>query len=85
VANADDGGLAAGVEEAAATLVDDPATFPADGDGVIFAEIAREEGGVGRHDDRGIVADEKDSDRCQEITIAPRRGSNAAPTKNEAW
>jgi len=75
VANVDDGGLAAGVEETAATLVDDPAAIPAHGDGILFAEIAREEGGVERHDDGGIVADEKDSGRCQEFTIAPRRGA----------
>ena len=39
VADADDGGLPGGVEEAAAVGGDDPAAFAADGDGIIFVKI----------------------------------------------
>lgn len=39
VADADDGGLAGGVEVAAAVGGDDPAAFAADGDGIILAKI----------------------------------------------
>ena len=47
VADADNGGLAGGVEVAAAVGGDDPATFAADGDGIIFAKIAgKKRGGV---------------------------------------
>jgi len=45
VADADDGGLAGGVEVAAAVGGDDPAAFAADGDGVVFAKIAGEKRG----------------------------------------
>jgi len=40
VADADDRGLAGGVEVAAAVGGDDPAAFAADGDGIVFAKIA---------------------------------------------
>jgi len=43
VADANDGGLPGSVEEAAASLIGDPATFPAHGNGIRFAEISREE------------------------------------------
>ena len=47
VADADDGGLAGGIEIAAAVGGDDPAAFTADGDGIIFAKIAgKERGGM---------------------------------------
>ena len=67
--------LAAGVEVTTTILINDPAALAANNDGIVFAKISGEEGGVGRHDDGGIVADEKDSERCQEFTIAPRRGA----------
>jgi hypothetical protein len=41
VANTDDGGLAGGVKIAATFGVNDPTTFAADSDGILFAEIAR--------------------------------------------
>ena len=50
-------GLAGRIEIAAAGLVSDPAAFTADGEGVSFSEIPREERGVGRHDGRQIVAE----------------------------
>jgi len=40
VTDADDGGLAGGVEVAAAVGGNDPAAFAANGDGIIFAKIA---------------------------------------------
>lgn len=47
VANADNGGLAGGVKEAAAVGGDDPAAFAANGNGVIFAKITgKKRGGV---------------------------------------
>jgi predicted metalloprotease with PDZ domain len=45
VADADDGGLAGGVEVAAAIGGDDPAAFAANGDGIIFMKIARKKRG----------------------------------------
>jgi len=45
VADADDSSLAGGVEVAAAVGGDDPATFAANGDRIIFAKIAGEKGG----------------------------------------
>jgi hypothetical protein len=47
VADADDGGLAGGVEESAAIGGDDPGTFAAHGDRVILAKIAGKERGGG--------------------------------------
>ena len=61
VADADYRGLAAGVEEPATILIDDPTAFAANGDGIRLAKISREEGGVGRHDDRRIVAEAETS------------------------
>ena len=47
VADANDGSLAGGVEVAAAVGGGDPATFAADGNGIIFAKIAgKKRGGV---------------------------------------
>jgi hypothetical protein len=46
VANADDGGLTARIEEATAALIDDPAAFAADREWILLAEISREERGV---------------------------------------
>lgn len=47
VADADDGGLAGGVEVAAAIGGDDPAAFTANGDRIVFAKIAgKKRGGV---------------------------------------
>jgi hypothetical protein len=40
--DADDRGLAGGVEIASAVRIDNPATFTANGDGILLAEIARE-------------------------------------------
>jgi len=57
VADADYGGLAAGVEKTTAASVDDPAAFASCPDRIVFAKISREEGGVGRHGDRRIVAE----------------------------
>jgi hypothetical protein len=45
VADADYSGLAAGVEVTTAILIDDPAVVAANGDGIPFAKISREEGG----------------------------------------
>ena len=59
VADGDHGGLAAGIEVTAAGLVDDPAAFAACGNRIGFAQISGEEGGIGRHDDAGIVAEGK--------------------------
>jgi hypothetical protein len=42
VTDADYGRLAAGVEKTSTTLIDYPATFATDGDGVVFAEIPGE-------------------------------------------
>jgi len=58
VANADDSGLAGGVEEAAAVGGDDPAAFAANGDGIIFAKIAgKKRGGVDGGAHSKIVAE----------------------------
>jgi hypothetical protein len=38
-------------------LIDEPAAFAANGDGIRFAEISREEGRVRRHGDNRIVAE----------------------------
>ncbi len=58
VADADDGGLAGGVEVAAAVGGDDPAAFAADGDGIVFAKIAGEKrGGVDGGAHSKIVAE----------------------------
>lgn len=43
VTNVDNGGLAGSVEIAPASRIDNPATFTADGDGILPAEIAREQ------------------------------------------
>src|SRR5229473_338447 len=61
VADADYRGLAGSVEETAAILIDDPATFATGGDGIRLAKVSREEGGVGRHGDRRIVAEAETS------------------------
>ena len=45
VADADDGGLAGGVEVAATVGGGDPAAFAANGDGIILAKIAGKKGG----------------------------------------
>jgi len=61
VANADDGGLAGGVEVAAAVGGDDPAAFAANGDGIIFAKIAgKKRGGVEGGAHSKIVAEAAD-------------------------
>lgn len=58
VANADDSGLAGGVEVTAAVSGDDPATFAANGDGIIFAKIAgKKRGGVNCSGHSKIVAE----------------------------
>ena len=57
VANVDHRGLAGGIEIAAAGLVDDRATFAADGDWVGLAEVPWKKSGVGLHDGRQIVAE----------------------------
>jgi hypothetical protein len=58
VADADDGGLAGGVEVAAAVGRDDPAAFATDGDGIVFAKIAGEKrGGVDSGGHWKIVAE----------------------------
>lgn len=51
VTDADDSGLPAGIEKEAAILIDEPAAFTANGDGIGLAKISREERGVGRHGD----------------------------------
>ena len=57
MADVDYGGLAGGIEVAAAGVVSDPAALAADGERVSFSEISREERGVGGHDGRQIVAE----------------------------
>ena len=58
VADADDGGLAGGVEVAAAVGGDDPAAFAADGDGIILAKIAgKKRGGMDGGAHSKIVAE----------------------------
>ena len=58
VANADDGGLAGGVEVAAAVGGDDPAAFATDSDGIILAKIAgKERGGADGGAHSKIVAE----------------------------
>ena len=58
VADADDGCLAGGVEVAAAVGSDDPATFAANGDGVVFAKITgKKRGGVDSGAHSKIVAE----------------------------
>lgn len=49
VPNVDDGGLTGGVEEFAAVGGEEPRTFAADGEGKLFAKIAREKGGIVLH------------------------------------
>jgi hypothetical protein len=58
VADVDDRGLTGRVEKVAATFVNDPAAFAADGEGIVYAEISRKQSGVGWHADGQIVADE---------------------------
>jgi hypothetical protein len=57
--DADYGRLAARVEKTPTTLIDYPATFATDGDGIVFAEIPGEQSGVGWHFDTRIVAEGK--------------------------
>jgi predicted metalloprotease with PDZ domain len=58
VADADDGGLAGGIEVAAAIGGDNPAAFAADGDGVVFAKIAgKKRGGADGGAHSKIVAE----------------------------
>ena len=58
MADADDGGLAGGVEIAAAVGGDNPATFPANGDWIIFAKIAgKKRGGADGSAHSKIVAE----------------------------
>jgi len=59
MADVDYRGLAAGVQIAAAALIDDPAALTANSDWIGLAEVSREERGVGRHDYRRIVAEEE--------------------------
>jgi hypothetical protein len=57
MADVDYRGLAARIQIATAALIDDPTALAANGDWIGFAEISREERGVGRHDDRRIVTE----------------------------
>ena len=68
VTDADYGRLAARVEKTSTTSIDYPAAFAADGDGIVFAEIPGEQGGVGWHFDTRIVAERKFG-WCQGFTI----------------
>ena len=72
VADVDDRGLTGRVEKAAATLINNPAAFAADGEGIVYAEISRKQSGVGWHADGQIVADEN-LDGCGVLAIALRR------------
>jgi hypothetical protein len=49
VADVDDGSLAGSVKKAAAIGTGNPATFPANGNGIVFAKISRKNAGVARH------------------------------------
>jgi len=53
VTDTDDGGLAGSVEESAAAPVDDPATLPTNGNGIVFLEIAGEKPAARRHETPG--------------------------------
>jgi hypothetical protein len=57
VADVDYRGLAGGIEIAPAGVIDDPAAIASDCERVRFPKISGEEGGVGRHDDKQIVAE----------------------------
>ena len=82
MADADDGGLAAGVEIAATGLVDDPAASAMSGDRIGFAKTSGEEGGIGWHDDAEIVAEGKLAwmPRMDEV---PGRGAAVLPPARE--
>src|SRR5258708_16678261 len=53
VTDTDNGGLAGSVEESAAAPVDDPATLPTNGNGIVFLEIAGEKPAARRHEPPG--------------------------------
>ena len=84
VADADYGGLAAGVEKTTAASVDNPAAFASCRDRIVFAKISREEGGVGRHDNRRIVAE---AERNKGIANEPNWGAAVLRpyTRRKAW
>jgi hypothetical protein len=84
VADADYGGLAAGVEVTTAILIDDPAAVAANRDGILFAKISREEGGVGRHDNKRIVAE---AERNKGFANEPNWGAAVLRpyTRRKAW
>jgi hypothetical protein len=72
VTNADDSGLTGGVEVAAAVGGNDPATFAADGDGIVFAKIpGKKRGGVDGDAHWKIVAE------AAERRVEARRGSES--------
>lgn len=78
MANVDYRGLAGSIEKASAGLVDDPGADASDRKRVRFTEISGEEGGIGRHNDRRIVA-EAESGVRQHHNVAQAGGSNAPP------
>src|SRR5438477_3972542 len=53
VANADDGSLPGSIKESTAIVCDNPASFPASGDGKGLLEMAGEESAAGRHEISG--------------------------------
>jgi len=81
VADADDRGLAGGVEVAAAVGGGDPAAFAADGDGIVFAKIAgKKRGGVAGGAHWKIVAERVNGGLCGGWSVGEETQAKAHAT-----
>jgi len=81
VADADDGGLAGGVEVVAAVGGDDPAAFAADGDRIVLAKIAgKKRGGVDGGGHWKIVAERANGGLCGELSFDAETQAKAYAT-----
>ena len=86
VADADDGGLAGGVEVAAASGIDDPAALAADGDRIIFAKIAgKKRGRVDGGAHSKIVAERVNRRLCGGRSFGAETQAKACATSGGEW